>query len=82
MSHPVPSARPYCMDARVRWRDDTRMPVDLTDLELDTAARACRALAYQEGEAAKRLENPGMRAPIENTAQRAAALADKFERAR
>jgi hypothetical protein len=23
----------------------------LTDLELETAARACRALAYQEGEA-------------------------------
>jgi len=24
------------------------MPLDLTDLELETAARACRALAYQE----------------------------------
>ena len=23
-------------------------PIDLTDLELETAARACRALAYQE----------------------------------
>jgi hypothetical protein len=58
------------------------MPLDLTGLELETAARACRALAYQEGEAAKRMENPGMRTPIENTAKRAAALADKFERAR
>ena len=58
------------------------MPLDLTGLELETAARAWRALAYQEGEAAKRMENPGMRTPIENTAKRAAALADKFERAR
>jgi hypothetical protein len=58
------------------------MPLDLTDLELESAARACRALAYQEGEAAKRMENPGMRGPIENTARRAAALAEKFEAAR
>jgi hypothetical protein len=36
------------------------MPLDLTDLELETAARACRALAYQEGQAAKRMENPSM----------------------
>jgi hypothetical protein len=27
------------------------MPLDLTDLELETAARACRALAYQEEQA-------------------------------
>jgi hypothetical protein len=58
------------------------MPLDLTDVELETAARACRALAYQEEQAAKRLENPGMRSPIENTAKGAAALAEKFERAR
>jgi len=32
-------------------RDDAPMPLDLTDLELE-AARACRTLAYQEGEAA------------------------------
>jgi hypothetical protein len=52
------------------------MPLlDLTDLELETAARACRALAYQEEQAAKRMENPGIRGPIENTAKRAAALA-------
>jgi hypothetical protein len=56
------------------------MPLlDLTDLELETAARACRSLAYLEGEAAKRLENPTVRAPIEGTAKRAAALAEKFE---
>jgi hypothetical protein len=28
------------------------------------------------------MENPGMRGPIENTAKRAAALAERFERAR
>jgi hypothetical protein len=28
------------------------------------------------------MENPGMRGPIENTAKRAAALAEKFEAAR
>jgi hypothetical protein len=58
------------------------VPLDLTDLELETAARACRALAYAEEQAAKRMENPGLRAPIENTAKRAAALAQKFEGAR
>jgi len=57
-------------------------PLDLTDLELETAARACRALAYQEEQAAKRMENPGMRGPIENTAKRATVLAQKFEQAR
>jgi hypothetical protein len=53
----------------------------LTDLELETAARACRALACQEEQAAKRMENPGMGGPVENTAKRAAALAEKFEAA-
>jgi hypothetical protein len=32
------------MDAR----PTARMPLDLTDLELETAAQACRAMAYQE----------------------------------
>jgi hypothetical protein len=39
-------------------------------------------LRTKEEQAAKRTENPGMRAPIENTAKRAAALAEKFEAAR
>jgi hypothetical protein len=39
-------------------------------------------MAYQEGERAKKMENSGMRAPIEKTAQRFAALAEKFEAAR
>lgn len=52
------------------------MPLGLTDLELETGARACRALAYQEEKAAKRMENPGMLGPEENTARRAAVLAE------
>jgi hypothetical protein len=58
------------------------MPVDLTDAELATAATACRAMAYQEGKRAKEMENPTVRGPIEQTAQRFAALAVKLEAAR
>jgi hypothetical protein len=36
------------------------MPPELTDAELATA---CRAMAYQEGERAKKMENPTMRGP-------------------
>jgi hypothetical protein len=39
-------------------------------------------MAYQEGERAKKMENPGMRGPIENAARRFAALAEKLEAAR
>jgi len=70
------------MDARARRRDHAPMPLELSDAELSTAAIACRAMAYQEGERAKKMENPGMRAPIENAAQRSAAVAEKFEAAR
>jgi hypothetical protein len=59
-----------------------RMPLDFSANELKTAARACRALAFQESERAKQMENPGMRAPIENAARRYAALAEKFEATR
>ncbi|MFZ0008126.1 MAG: hypothetical protein WAK94_07805 [Steroidobacteraceae bacterium] len=62
------------MDARSSWRDDVRMPLDLTDAELATAVQACRAMAYQEGERAKKMENPTTRGPIEAAAQRYAAL--------
>jgi hypothetical protein len=58
------------------------MPLDLTDAELATAATACRAMAYQEGERAKRLENPTIRAPLETNSKRYAALAEKLEAAR
>lgn len=70
------------MGARVGPRDDAHMPLDLTDAELATAATACRAMAYQEGERAKSMENPGMRGPIENAAARYAALAEELEAAR
>jgi hypothetical protein len=70
------------MDARARWRDDAHMPLNLTDAELATAATACRAMAYQQGERAKKMDNPGMRGPIENAARRFAALGVKFEAAR
>jgi hypothetical protein len=49
------------------------MPLELNDEELATAATACRAMAYQEGERAKAMENPGMRGPVENAAKRYAA---------
>jgi hypothetical protein len=58
------------------------MPLDLTDDDLETAARACRAMARREEQAAKQIENPGLRGPIEDAARRAAALAEKFEAAR
>jgi hypothetical protein len=60
-----------------------RMPLlDLSDAELAAAAQACRALAYQEGERAKRLENPTARGPIEAASQRYARLAQKIESVR
>jgi hypothetical protein len=58
------------------------MPLELSDAELSTAATACRALAYQEGERAKAMGNPDMRRQIESTAHRFASLAAKFEAAR
>ncbi len=58
------------------------MPLELTDAELATAATACRAMAYHEGERAKKLENPTMRGPIESAAQRYARLAVKLDAAR
>jgi hypothetical protein len=70
------------MDACARCRDDAHMQLNLTDTELATAAQVCRAMAAQEGERAKAMENPGMRGPIENAAKRFAALAEKFEAAR
>jgi len=39
-------------------------------------------MAYQEGERAKKLENPTMRGPLESNARRYKALAEKLERAR
>jgi hypothetical protein len=57
------------------------MPLELSDAELATAAQACRAMAFQEGERAKKLENPTTRGPIEAAAARYRALAEKFDAA-
>jgi hypothetical protein len=59
-----------------------RMPLDLTDVELDTAARACRALAHRGQESAKAISDPALRGPVQKRAQCAAALAERFEAAR
>jgi hypothetical protein len=56
--------------------------VDLTDVELATAAQACRAMAHQEAERAKKRENPTTRGPIEAASKRYHALAEKLEAAR
>jgi hypothetical protein len=66
------------------FRGKQRRPLllELTDAELATAATACRAMAYQEGERAKKMENPTTRGPIESAARRCTALAEKLEAAR
>lgn len=58
------------------------MSIDLTDLDLEIAARACRALAFRQEEDAKKLENPTVRGPVERVAKHAAVLAERFEAAR
>jgi hypothetical protein len=69
----------YCMDARQQASGTIcRMsPFDLTELELETAARACRALAHREQESAKAIGDPALRAPVRARAECAAALAEK-----
>jgi hypothetical protein len=59
-----------------------RRVAKLTDYELETAARACRALAHREGEDALKISDPALRAPAAKRAQCAGALAERFERAR
>ncbi len=83
--NPTRTARPrgqYCMDAPGNETARHDMPLELSDAELSTAATACRALAYQEGERAQAMRNPDMRRQIESTAHRFASLAAKFEAAR
>jgi hypothetical protein len=58
------------------------MPPKLDDYELETVARACRALAHVERESAEKISDPALGAPVQRRAQCAAALADRFERAR
>jgi hypothetical protein len=58
------------------------MPPQLTDYEMETIARACRALAHVERESAEKVSDPALRAPVQQRAQCAAALAERFERTR
>jgi hypothetical protein len=58
------------------------MPPQLTDYELETAARACRALAHGERESAAKISDPVLRPSVEQRAQCAAHLAERFEKAR
>jgi ABC-type Fe3+/spermidine/putrescine transport system ATPase subunit len=68
------------MDARALQRDDAQMPLDLTDRGLETAARACRALAHVELESAEKISDPALRGSVQQRARCAAALAERFER--
>jgi len=56
--------------------------LDLTDCELETVARACRALAHREREGAETISDPSLRAPVQERARCAAALAETFEASR
>jgi len=60
--HTVSGPSAHCMDApSTPAQESAPIPLDLTDAELATAATACRAMAYQEGERVKKMENPTMR---------------------
>jgi len=50
--------------------------------ELAIAAQACRCLARDQLERAKAIENPTVRHPLQEAAERSMELAEKFERAR
>jgi hypothetical protein len=55
------------------------MPPRLTDYELETCARALRALAHHEGSSAERIADPALLAPVQRRAQSAEALAAAAE---
>lgn len=64
------------------WRQHYAMPPKLADYELETVARAARALAHTERRSAEQIRDPALRAPVAKRAKCAAALAERFERAR
>jgi hypothetical protein len=79
----VPSTLGYWLEVSNRQRHNpAAVLLDLTDAELATAATACRAMAYQEGERAKQGAYPTLRGPLEQNAKRYAELARKLEAAR
>lgn len=53
-----------------------------TDTDLRDAAKACRAMAYQDEERAKQMGNPGIRQQFIESARRFTELAAKLEKAR
>lgn len=85
---PIPKANQSLSTARTAWtpcsirRQHCAMPTDLTDYELETAARACRGLAHREQQSAKTISDPSLREPVHKRARCAAALVAKFEAAR
>ena len=54
----------------------------LTDLELEAVAFALRAYAAMQRQSAERIDNPQLSAPTVKSAERAAALAERSEKAR
>jgi hypothetical protein len=56
------------------------MPPQLSDYELETAARACRALAHREGEDAEKISDTALREPVNKRAQCAGATDRLVER--
>jgi tRNA(Ile)-lysidine synthase TilS/MesJ len=56
--------------------------LDLTDMELATAAMGVRGVKRQALADAERQENPGIKAQFERSAKAAEELVEKFERAR
>jgi hypothetical protein len=86
MFHTGVHASTHCMDgvlvAALPAEHDRSMTLELTDAELATAATARRAMAFQESERAKQLENPSLRSPSEHAAQRYALPAETLEAAR
>jgi hypothetical protein len=49
---------------------------------METIARACRALAHVERQSAEKISDPALRVPVQQRAQCAAVLAERFEKAR
>jgi hypothetical protein len=45
------------------------VPPRLTDYELETIARACRALAHVERQSAEKISDPALRQPVNKRAQ-------------
>jgi hypothetical protein len=69
------------MDARARWRDDARMP-RLTPNELSLIAMALRNFSHGRIGDSLDKRNESRAQELRRLAERALALAERFERAR